>query len=240
MYFKRFARSLFYIYSKYLLKDKYGLTFVICKYKEDISWVKNLPYKYIINDVNYVKDKNYDDGKIDYSKVIKLKDIGKDAYSILTFIIDNYNSLPNYTGFLQGEPFDHSPFLAVLISKFKGQEFYGLSPNTLYKRGDNDDLGILKTIEATTKKHLGIEKDIFKFPTGTQFIVSRDKILKHSIEEYKFLREKISEVEKVDPNCLNPLHFKKPCSCLYDIPLWMFEVWSEIYFDDGVGLIDVY
>ena len=238
VYIKIFARSLFYIYSRLLFKDKHGLVFVVCKYKEDISWLKNLPYKYILYDRNNVKDKNYDDGKIDYSKSLKLKNVGKDAFSIVTYIVDNYNSLPNYVGFLQGEPFDHSPLLAILINKFRGEEFYPLSPNMSYSNDIKAESEYLKIVERETFKYLGVKKDIFEFPFGTQFIVSREKILKHSLKEYKFLLTKLDELENIDSGCVSPLHPKKPCPCLHDISVWMLEVWWPIFFGEDKNLIN--
>jgi hypothetical protein len=237
LYVGFFSRLLFYIYSKFLFKDKYGLVFVICKYKEDIRWLKNFPYKYIVYDRNDVKDKNYDDGLIDYSKTLKLKNIGKDGFSILTFIIDNYDSLPSYIGFLQGQPFDHSPSLASLIYKFKGQGYYGLSPRMSYRKNQKFEFEYLKIIEKTTLKYFGVKRDIFEFPFGMQFIVSKDKILKHSIDEYKFLKDKLEELENIDSGCIDPLHPKKPCPCLHDVSAWMLEVWWPIFFGEDKNLI---
>ncbi|MEI6553416.1 MAG: DsrE/DsrF/DrsH-like family protein, partial [bacterium] len=86
------------------------------------------------------------------------------------------------------------------------------------------------------KESVKVKKDIFEFPFGTQFIVSREKILKHSVEEYMFLRDKLEYFENIDSGCTSLLHPKKPCPCLHEISVWSLEVWWPIFFGEDKNL----
>jgi len=222
---KRFNKSLFNFYCSFILKDKYNLVFVIAKYKEDVSWLKKFPYKYFL----YNKD------SVDFPNSIKLQNVGREAHTYLTYIIDNYNSLPHFVGFLQGAPFDYSFFLAQRLDKFKGQGFHPLSPVIKYNIDDEYEYKYMETVKGSTLKYFGLKIGIenFEFPFGAQFIVSRENLLKHSLEEYKYLLNKLSEVEDQEAGCTRfPAH-KKPCPCLGEYSAWMLEIWWPILFEDG-------
>ena len=84
---------------------------VIAKYKENVSWVENLKYNYII-----------------YDKSKDVPNIGRESETYLKYIINHYNNLPDYVVFLQGNPFDHllQPNIDYLnneISNIKQKEF---------------------------------------------------------------------------------------------------------------------
>lgn len=69
---------------------------VVAKYKEDVSWLGDLPH------VIYNKDPNGPS---------PLPNIGREAHTYLHHIVSNYDNLDEYTIFVQGNPFDHSPNL---------------------------------------------------------------------------------------------------------------------------------
>lgn len=69
---------------------------VVAKYKEDVSWTENLPC------IIYNKDPNGPS---------PLPNIGREAHTYLYHIVSNYDTLDDYTIFVQGNPFDHSPNL---------------------------------------------------------------------------------------------------------------------------------
>ena len=72
---------------------------VISKYGGDISWSN------IYNGLRVIYDKKYNDDNIYYPSDIYLQveNIGTEIASYLTYIIDNYDSLPMYVGFSQGD-----------------------------------------------------------------------------------------------------------------------------------------
>ena len=70
---------------------------VVSRYKEDLAWTADYNYKFTI----------YNKGSdIDFPS-IHLKNEGREAKTFLHHIIENYESISDYTIFLQGNPFDH-------------------------------------------------------------------------------------------------------------------------------------
>ena len=70
---------------------------VVARYKEDISWLKEINHKIIV--YNKGPDCNF--------PCISLPNIGREAQTYLFHIIENYNKLPEWTILCQGHPFDH-------------------------------------------------------------------------------------------------------------------------------------
>jgi hypothetical protein len=67
---------------------------VVSKYNEDVSWINGVKCPYII----------YDKSKNPIKSSIHRPNIGREAETLLYYIISNYNNLPNLTIFLQGDP----------------------------------------------------------------------------------------------------------------------------------------
>lgn len=73
---------------------------VISRYDENLDWLD------LINQSNY-DIVIYNKGNDINRECIKLDNVGREAHTFLTYIVDNYDNLPEYTIFLQGEPFYH-------------------------------------------------------------------------------------------------------------------------------------
>lgn len=222
------SKFIFGIYNSLVLRPKYDIFFVVSRYKEDFNWLKKISYKYVL----------YNKGPSDIEKYFnyrQLPNVGREAHTYLTYIVDNYNSLPDYVGFLQGDPFPHSIFMGHRLSRFKGEEFYPLSPNTKYKE---DARAYIDLIESSTAKYFGIVRHAGEFPFGAQFIVSKNKILKHSLNEYEFLLRKLIEAEDNRKQCLVFKKHPQPCACTNDISAWMMEVWWPILFKEDKNIIN--
>ena len=73
---------------------------VISRYDENLDWLD------LINQSNY-DIVIYNKGNDINREFIKLDNVGREAHTFLTYIVDNYDNLPEYTIFLQGEPFYH-------------------------------------------------------------------------------------------------------------------------------------
>lgn len=71
---------------------------VISRYNENIDWLNNLQ---IENVIIYNKGNDYIPG------AIPRKNIGMNIETMFNYIVENYNNLPDYIFFLQGNPFDH-------------------------------------------------------------------------------------------------------------------------------------
>lgn len=75
---------------------------IISRYNEDVSWID----KYNISDYEYIIYNKGEDLKEDYNQK-KCENIGNNQRDIFEFIFENYDSLPDYMVFLQGNPIDH-------------------------------------------------------------------------------------------------------------------------------------
>lgn len=72
--------------------------FVISRYNENISWINEFNFDYIV----------YNKGdKIDDYNSINIENIGGNQRDIFHYIYHNYDNLPEVIGFLQANPFDH-------------------------------------------------------------------------------------------------------------------------------------
>jgi hypothetical protein len=81
---------------------------VIAHYNENLDWVDDLEYPYII----------YSKG-ICTREHIKLNNVGREANTYLEHIVRNYHNLNEFTVFLQGGPFFHTKSLFRKNQKFK-------------------------------------------------------------------------------------------------------------------------
>jgi hypothetical protein len=70
---------------------------IIARYREDVSWAQRLGYGHV------VYDKGGDGGK----NARPLPNIGREAHTYLTHIVNEYDGLSPLNVFLQGDPFDH-------------------------------------------------------------------------------------------------------------------------------------
>ena len=72
---------------------------VVSNYNNDIGWVSEYTNNYII----YNKSENTETIKnLDSKKIIKSPNIGYNFYDYFTFIINNYNNLPENIIFVKG------------------------------------------------------------------------------------------------------------------------------------------
>ena len=72
---------------------------VISRYNEDISWINNYSYDYIV----YNKGEKIEE----VHNVLNVENIGNNQRDIFQFIVENYDNLPNIIVFVQGNPYDH-------------------------------------------------------------------------------------------------------------------------------------
>jgi hypothetical protein len=82
---------------------------VIARCNEDLLWLNEEPYnqfKYIV----YNKGKDDINPIINHQYVKKVPNLGREAGTYCNFILDNYDNLPNYMIFTQGNPTDHISF----------------------------------------------------------------------------------------------------------------------------------
>jgi hypothetical protein len=167
------------------VKSSISVQTVVARYSEDISWTKYMP-----NVIIYNKG-------VALPNTIPLENRGREGHTYYHHIVTNYDSLPNWTIFLQGNPFDHSPHLYTNVSTFLknnlSNRFFSLSEKIC-----TDDIRDGRTWhnnvhswyynlpEIPKKLPMDVYVRIFgkkpnipivSYGTGAQFIVSREAIL---------------------------------------------------------------
>lgn len=162
-----------------------SINIIVARYNEDVNWSKQFP-----NVIIYNKGVELND---DYNEVF-LNNVGREGHTYYKYICDNYDNLSEYTVFLQGNPFDHSPNLISNLNRyFNNKELdidfeflseriltISMSDNSNWFRGCKD---IYKTWERIFNET--IDNKNLTFGSGAQFIVSKNKILKKPKEFYE-------------------------------------------------------
>jgi len=158
---------------------------IVSRYNEDIKWTKQLE-----NILIYNKGK---DTLSDEYNSIGLTNIGREGHTYYTYIYNNYDNLDNYTAFVQGYPFDHSPHLIKDILNFSEQEninFQYLSN----RRIKCNILGCKHLNPGRKPNMMELYEMLFDkkednlewtFGAGAQFIVSKEKILSRPKSLYR-------------------------------------------------------
>jgi hypothetical protein len=133
--------------------------------------------------------------------------LGQECPGVLTFIIDNYDDLPDVTFFLHGYPFNHNPDILEHIEAMKSwsPDFVGfthlnnqvrISLSKSYKGDRLEPWGVLYQCRALVEKlYLNVDtsvnddKPLFSTQCCGQFAVSRANILQAPKEFYVLARK---------------------------------------------------
>ena len=82
---------------------------IVSRYNENVEWTKQFLNVIIYNKGIPLKD-NFNE--------ILLNNVGREGHTYYKHIYDNYDNLTDYTIFLQGNPFDHSPNIISNLNKY--------------------------------------------------------------------------------------------------------------------------
>lgn len=162
---------------------------VIAKFKEDISWVKELSCAYNI----YDKDKD-------------IPNVGREAETYLRYIIENYDNLPDHVVFLQGHPFDHLKehninFLNDCIQSINNSDVT-IPLNYIVQEPQNKYTRTCESFKALFDSPL---PDKVNVCWGAQYIVPKSCILNRPKEFYEVIRKVMVDVNNTQyimTNCL--------------------------------------
>lgn len=167
---------------------------VIARYNEDVEWCKEFPNVIIYNKGDELKN---------YHNEILLPNVGREGHTYYKHICDNYDNLADYTIFLQGRPFDHSPNIISNLNKCINSSnlninFEFLSETILECKLSGCKFHNGLPLVDTYEKIFGERKDEmeFKFGAGAQFIVSKKSVL----QKPKIFYNKIVELLGNDIN----------------------------------------
>ena len=160
---------------------------VVSRYSENLSWVNQVPKECKVTIYNKGNDLEF--------SCIKLNNIGRESHTYIRHIVDNYNNLSDYTIFVQGNPFDHSPGLIGYIENIlnleeNNKDFSWLTSNMFrtdfeYKREPN--MSVCPYIKFAYETIFGESPDFeaFIFGGGAQFCVSKSRIQERPLSFYK-------------------------------------------------------
>lgn len=166
------------------------LLIVSSHFNENLTWLKNQEYfDYLI----YSKNLNLLN-EFDPLKIKTCVNKGNEASSYLSYIIENYDDLPNYVAFIHGhlDSYHQSSDILTLIKNYTDCDYQTLNRkdwfNVFYDNHPNDvakfNWGIV--IENYDFLNLNIPKPReLRCTAGAQFIVSKNLILRNPIEVYK-------------------------------------------------------
>jgi hypothetical protein len=170
---------------------------VVARYNEDVEWVNEFSdSKFNLK----IYNKGEDNISVD---AIKLENLGRDPHTFITYIIDNYNDLPDYVVFLQGNPFDHQKNVIDVIKNHNNEDYVFLSDHVIDESIVSwyehlVELTAVMTypnmrrysLSETSNVILGSETpNKCRFAAGQQYIVDKKYILNRDIDFYKNVLE---------------------------------------------------
>jgi hypothetical protein len=161
-------------------KNRYEM--VICRFGENLSWIRNIDIPYNI----------YNKGEDIEFECIKCPNVGRESETYLRHIIENYDNLPDFLIFLQGDPAAH---MINFIDEIKS-----------YIDSESSDIRYLGRVVGEvffqTKIFSEIVKDYpslfnhfsshfsnYRFSQGAEYIVHKERIQSKSLEFWKRLYE---------------------------------------------------
>lgn len=156
---------------------------VVARYNENVEWAKPFLNIIVYNKGNSLIDDDFNQ--------ITLDNVGREGHTYYKHIYDNYDNLADYTIFLQGNPFDHSPNIISNLNNYVNNKELSIDFEFLSETVVNCNLsgcrhhGGLPLIN-TFENLFGERKENmdFQFGAGAQFIVSKNKILQRPKEFY--------------------------------------------------------
>jgi hypothetical protein len=164
---------------------------VISRYKENLSWLDRLtsgrPIIY-----------NKSDEPTGYEEkfaVSTVKNVGREAETYVRYVVERYETLPEYVAFVQGEPFEHCHHLVEILNSFKGtSRAIPLSSN--WKRevpmGGYNWEGFADAV-AKMSAIVGLPYPaVHAYGTGAQYLVPREVI---RARPYSFYKELLSHLD---------------------------------------------
>jgi hypothetical protein len=157
---------------------------IVARYNEDIEWTKNFSNVLVYNKGQHI------DG---YNEKL-LENVGREGHTYYKYIYDNYDNLEEYTVFLQGNPFDHSPNIIHNLTELINSEnsnslntnFHFLSERIIDCNLSGCVWDMSLPLKDVYEKLFGERKESmgFQFGQGAQFIVSKKQILSRPKDFY--------------------------------------------------------
>jgi hypothetical protein len=176
------------------------LFFVVSRFKEDVSWIKDITDNYIVY--------NKGDEDLPGFKTRRSENLGGNQRDTFHFIHENYDNLPDLMAFVQGDPFDHCKngmFYELIKNRsFTKLEFYPDWPDGYWETNSSwyipahnqalRERGSTHVCRYSSFHDYANEifKDydfpgILRFPPGSQFIVEKSRCLFYPREFWSYM-----------------------------------------------------
>ena len=187
--------------------NKYNMKYVIAQYLEDVSWSRDLAGEVFV--IKKEENSEFLNNKF-------MPNIGKESYTYISFIVENYERLDGNYCFLQGNPFDHANhdtiFEEIVQQENSGKDFMYFNPfgRDFFGSGGNgwpDHVGL--RLDEYFKRIFGFRLGFYAFFAGAQFVVPASSIKSRSKEFYERLMEMHEEYD--------------------DFPCVMERIWGYIF-----------
>ena len=213
---------------------KNSILFVISRFSEPVHWINSCISKGIPFLV-------YDKSPVPMQNAITCYNVGREAETLLRYIIANYDSLPETLVFLQGDPRGTPPMYSYDQAVSEVERVYN---ERHIPRVSHD--AILTCRQMASLQHVWAKKAVtiytalfgrsdvsFWYAGGAQYIIPRASILCRPLEFYKLLRELVVKFGNQGFDAHDP-------SMKLGLDAWTMEImWGPI-FDPQISLLDDY
>jgi hypothetical protein len=160
---------------------------IISRYEKDVKWSEQFKDSHRI----FIYDKSNENNNF-----IKLPNIGREPHTFLYHIIEHYDNLPNFSCFLQDDPFDHLgnkdiSFIGDVDKYWGNINFYPIGYNLLHwNYNGGPHYSMLEIKKLLWDKYFINYPQKLDFIMGGQFIVNKKMIhLRKKIFYEMFLEE---------------------------------------------------
>ena len=192
---------------------KYSIKIVIARYKENVDWANGLTNELETTQTRVVLYNKSDTPCATSHTVISLPNVGREGHTYAYHMMTHYDDLDDYTVFLQGYPFDHSPYLEQQlrdichrIAQGTQPDFEYLSSQVLFSNLARCPYDITLNMYPSYEKIFGIagpQGHPFLFGAGAQFVVSKDAIQSRARTFYQNLCKVLDyDVNPVEGFCV--------------------------------------
>lgn len=190
---------------------------IISRYKEDVSWLKQVPYyrRFLYNKGNHLEGS------------IVLPNVGREIHTYFHHIIQNYDKMADWSFFTQGHPFDHVRNYVEFLNNFPSGTIpsplkinkliyflsNGVFSQTLYSKSDGSPhhFAVLNIDEVWSDLFDSSPPNDYPFTAGATFAVSKEIILSRPKSFYgKCLDLSVNrehgpwEFERIFPSLFDP------------------------------------
>ena len=217
---------------KSIFKNSYNV--IVARYKENLDWVEQL-------DKSNVVIYNKSDEPLE--NAITRPNIGRDPETFLYHIIQNYDNLPEYLIFLQGDPFSH--FVNdVTVDKYNLQSKIdelvnsNINVSPLFRNiylENHKTYPSLKTLEYFSLIFKSESNGVLSFSAGCQYIVSKKNIVNRPKKFYEKLYDMVIKSKIIETKQAHYGDYNFDCN---EISVWCLERLLLYVFTDTIELSD--